>query len=95
MMQGVAVLVDQEPAVGRMWWERANCRGQSIELWVNAKNNTYKAQREICRACEVRDECLAFALRNPDTFGCWGGTNERERKRLRRLEVELRSPLVP
>ncbi|MDU4245002.1 MAG: WhiB family transcriptional regulator, partial [Varibaculum cambriense] len=37
-----------------------------------------------CELCEVRDECLSYALENDERFGIWGGLSERERRRLRR-----------
>jgi WhiB family redox-sensing transcriptional regulator len=32
----------------------------------------------------VRDICLEYALNNKEQFGIWGGTSERERRRLRK-----------
>jgi len=31
----------------------------------------------------VQRECLDYALAHPTLVGCWGGTTERERRRLR------------
>lgn len=38
-----------------------------------------------CRACTVRVECLNYALDNGEKFGVWGGTSERERRKLRKI----------
>ena len=38
----------------------------------------------ICTSCEVKAECLDYALDNDERFGIWGGLSERERRRLRR-----------
>jgi WhiB family redox-sensing transcriptional regulator len=35
-------------------------------------------------ACDVRAECLEYALLHDERFGIWGGLSERERRRLRR-----------
>ena len=36
----------------------------------------------MCAGCEVRAECLQFALDNDERFGVWGGLSERERRPL-------------
>ena len=38
----------------------------------------------MCRSCEVRVECLEYALSHAEKFGIWGGLSERERRRVRR-----------
>jgi WhiB family redox-sensing transcriptional regulator len=40
--------------------------------------------KRICSGCEVRAECLEYALAHDERFGIWGGLSERERRRLRR-----------
>lgn len=39
--------------------------------------------REVCFGCEVREECLEYALQFEE-WGIWGGMSEQERNRLRR-----------
>ena len=39
--------------------------------------------REVCAGCQVREQCLAVALRQP-VAGIWGGTTEPERVAMRR-----------
>lgn len=39
--------------------------------------------RAICAACDVRSECLAFAIETDQAFGIWGGLLPQERRRLR------------
>jgi len=39
---------------------------------------------KVCRSCEVRTECLEYALEHDERFGIWGGLSERERRRLKR-----------
>ena len=33
--------------------------------------------KTICTTCEVRGECLEYALQNDERFGIWGGLSER------------------
>lgn len=44
--------------------------------------------KQICARCEVRSDCLEYALRVRENHGIWGGLNEMERRvLLRRREV--------
>ena len=43
--------------------------------------------QRVCRGCEVRAECLEYALEHDERFGIWGGMSERERRRLKRQAV--------
>jgi len=50
----------------------------------------YPMEREAkmtCVQCPYQARCLAFALRNPDVQGIWGGTNERQRKAMRKGNI--------
>jgi WhiB family transcriptional regulator, redox-sensing transcriptional regulator len=51
----------------------------------------------ICGLCDVRDRCLAEALRHPvgKDFGVWGGTTEAERRALRRARKANASSVWP
>ena len=40
-----------------------------------------------CTGCEVRGECLEYALAHDERFGIWGGLSERERRRLKKQAV--------
>lgn len=45
--------------------------------------STTEAPKAICNRCPVRGECLEWAL-NHDEEGVWGGTNEADRRALKR-----------
>jgi WhiB family redox-sensing transcriptional regulator len=52
------------------------------------------AARRICADCPVKAPCLEYALANRIDHGVWGGTSERERRRIlrkRRIEAGSRS----
>ncbi|MDQ6615496.1 MAG: WhiB family transcriptional regulator [Actinomycetota bacterium] len=49
-----------------------------------------RAAKAVCRACQVRDACLQFALESRQESGIWGGTTEDEREGLRRARLTPR-----
>ena len=50
--------------------------------------------KAVCGRCQVRAECLAFAVETRQAHGVWGGLGEQELARLRRsLRVPDGSPL--
>src|ERR1035441_10662444 len=68
------------------WMTRAQCRGEDRALFfprVGAKASDVAKARAICGICPVRVDCLAYARTDPDTGGIWGGTTQRERRKLR------------
>jgi WhiB family redox-sensing transcriptional regulator len=40
--------------------------------------------KQICGGCQVRQECLDFALSHDQAYGIWGGTTPEDRQRDRR-----------
>ncbi|OPG10627.1 hypothetical protein B1L11_23225 [Microbispora sp. GKU 823] len=42
--------------------------------------------KAVCRGCPVVSECLAYAIEHGEV-GVWGGTTEKERKRLKSLAL--------
>lgn len=43
---------------------------------------TSNVAKRVCMSCEVRSECLEYALLNDIRFGVWGALNVNERERL-------------
>lgn len=71
------------------WWERAACRGLDTSLFFPGRGESTAEAEAVCASCEVRDDCLWFALgdnggRRSEKFGIWGGSSERQRRRWRR-----------
>ena len=70
------------------WRETAACRDTDPELFFPvgtagpALRQIEEAKR-ICRVCQVRIQCLAWALDNGVTDGVWGGTTPDERRVIR------------
>ena len=69
------------------WQERALCAQTDPEAFFPEKGGSTREAKKVCRSCEVRAECLEYALGHDERFGIWGGLSERERRRLRRRAV--------
>jgi WhiB family redox-sensing transcriptional regulator len=77
-------LNDPEPLLGPLaWQELALCSQTDPEAFFPEKGGSTREAKRICAACEVRQECLEFALANDERFGIWGGRSERERRKLK------------
>ena len=83
---GLAVDVPEEP--GEMeWQERALCAQTDPEAFFPEKGGSTREAKRVCLSCEVRVECLEYALENDERFGIWGGLSERERRRVKKRAV--------
>lgn len=69
------------------WQERALCAQTDPEAFFPEKGGSTREAKRICAGCEVRSECLEYALGHDERFGIWGGLSERERRRLKRRAV--------
>ncbi|WP_436793325.1 WhiB family transcriptional regulator [Actinospongicola halichondriae] len=61
-----------------------SCRGVDPDIFFPDRGDSLAPAKAVCAECIVRDECLEYALANGERFGVWGGTSERERRRIRR-----------
>lgn len=61
------------------WESEARCRLYDPEIFFDTRVRSERKAKAICSKCEVRNECLAFALHSRSEFGVWGGLNGRER----------------
>ncbi len=66
------------------WQVDALCAQTDPEAFFPEKGGSTRDAKRVCSSCEVRSECLEYALQNDERFGIWGGLSERERRRLRR-----------
>jgi len=91
-------MVQSEPAAdidgGQRWQERANCLGVDPDLFFPERGASTREAKAVCRGCEVRAECLEYALAQGEKFGIWGGLSERERRRVRRQRALERRGLA-
>ena len=69
------------------WQERALCAQTDPEAFFPEKGGSTREAKKVCVGCEVRSECLEYALANDERFGIWGGLSERERRRVKKQAV--------
>lgn len=74
----------------KRWQEQANCLGVDPDLFFPERGASTREAKAVCAGCEVRVDCLEYALANGEKFGIWGGLSERERRRLRRQRALAR-----
>jgi WhiB family redox-sensing transcriptional regulator len=71
------------------WLDRARCLDQDPELFfpigtTGLALDQIEDAKAVCLRCEVRTQCLAWALDTAQDAGVWGGTSEEERRVIRR-----------
>jgi WhiB family transcriptional regulator, redox-sensing transcriptional regulator len=69
------------------WQEQALCAQTDPEAFFPEKGGSTREAKRVCSRCDVRGDCLTFALGHDERFGIWGGLSERERRRLKREAV--------
>jgi len=72
------------------WHERAACRGHSVEVFFSEDPEDVRAALELCQQCPVQQPCYEQAMADREHFGVWGGSTERERRRVFRAERRRR-----
>ncbi len=77
--------MDEDSVMG--WQERALCAQTDPEAFFPEKGGSTREAKKVCVSCEVRVECLDYALENDERFGIWGGLSERERRKLKRRAI--------
>ncbi|MDD4867834.1 MAG: WhiB family transcriptional regulator [Mycobacterium sp.] len=65
------------------WRDLALCAQTDPESFFPEKGGSTREAKKMCRGCEVRDQCLDYALEHDERFGIWGGLSERERRHLK------------
>lgn len=79
------------------WRHRAACRpgrplptvrGRRVgpELFFALSPDRTAAAKTVCAGCEVREQCLAYAVSTGQDTGVWGGLTDTERRALRRRD---------
>ncbi|NNH75783.1 WhiB family transcriptional regulator [Nocardia uniformis] len=63
------------------WRELGLCAQTDPDVFFPEKGGSTREAKLVCGRCEVRWECLEYALAHDERFGIWGGLSERERRK--------------
>ncbi len=86
--EAVNLFEDQEGELTELTWqERALCAQTDPEAFFPEKGGSTREAKKVCLGCDVRGDCLEYALAHDERFGIWGGLSERERRRLKKEAV--------
>ena len=82
------------------WRHRSACLDEDPELFFPIGNTgpailQIEEAKAVCRRCEVREQCLAWALEAGQDHGVWGGLSEDERRALKRRNARARVRTEP
>jgi WhiB family redox-sensing transcriptional regulator len=66
------------------WMAEGKCTDIPPSVFFPSDGVGVDVARKICQDCAVRGPCLEYALVNRIDHGVWGGTSERERRRILR-----------
>jgi WhiB family transcriptional regulator, redox-sensing transcriptional regulator len=77
------------------WRHRSACLDEDPELFFPIGNTgpailQIEEAKQVCRRCDVREQCLAWALEAGQDHGVWGGMSEDERRALKRRNARAK-----
>jgi len=67
-----------------VWMAEGLCAEKSPSMFFPSDGVGVEVAKKICAECPVRTTCLEYALENRIDHGVWGGTSERQRRRIQR-----------
>jgi WhiB family transcriptional regulator, redox-sensing transcriptional regulator len=88
-MYGEHTEVDTADLTPPDWTDLALCAETDPEAFFPEIGQSARTAQQVCGACDVRAECLEYALKHAIRHGVWGGMSERERHKL--LPPDVRS----
>ena len=82
MVHGVRLITMKARNLETEWMAAGNCANEKPSLFFPSDGVGVDRARQVCVDCPVKTECLEYALVNRIDHGVWGGTSERERRRI-------------
>ena len=80
-------------AAGTEWQDNAPCATVDVDFIPDIETDDGLAEAQtVCRTCDVRTQCLAWAMLH-GAEGYWGGTTTYQRKQLIRVRTRAKCPL--
>ncbi len=85
LMQGIFDLGYAKKFEGeKHWQESALCAQTDPDIFFPEKGGSTAPATSICQQCEVRSECLEYAISHDIRHGIWGGMSDNDRRRISR-----------
>lgn len=69
------------------WRDSAECATIAPDMWFpeNGRRATAADAKKVCAGCDVREQCLEYAINTPSIQdGIWGGLTPREIRAIRK-----------
>ena len=73
-----------DPLPPDTWQDQAACYGVEPDLFFPVSEEEAGPALAYCGGCQRREHCLAWALKNGERYGVWGGLTEQQRRRIAR-----------
>ena len=71
------------------WMAEGNCNNHPPAVFFPSDGVGVEIAKKICGTCSVRERCLDYALESRIDHGVWGGTSERQRRRILKARRDL------
>ena len=77
-------------------WDGALCRETDPEIFFPEFSGLISTRiaKRICNKCELKQECLGYALKDYNLQGIWGGTNQSDRDIIRAQRNRLKKTTI-
>lgn len=76
------------------WMAQGLCRFEPPSTFFPSDGVGVETAKRICASCPVKEPCLEYALEHRIDHGVWGGTSERQRRRILKKRKLSPAPLV-
>ena len=74
-----------DPSPPDIWQDQAACYGIDPDTFFPTSEEEAGPALAFCSACDIRQTCLSWALKNGERYGVWGGLTEQQRRRVVRF----------
>lgn len=78
------VAAEEGRRMSNEWMASARCRDLPPATFFPTNSTGVVAARRVCASCDVSAQCLEYALEQHLDHGIWGGTSERQRRKILR-----------
>ena len=73
----------------KKWRDSALCKKyKDIDFFAD-DSISIKKSLNICKKCTVAVECLKYSIEENETYGIWGCSTQRERRKIMKTKIKL------